>query len=286
MSAGDWTDERLRRFQDFLDDVTNSCYMVEKILESKRGLKHERHQEHLAPAIAIVRTVMQKYFARQQDAILIAILPHLRSHVEQFNEARRTNGHALSKSILPNSVAPLRFAVLSSEDEAYSAAITSAFQGAGSVIRAEMISDAAAHPNFASNYLRNNSLSKLTGNIAETTKDRLRNAIASEWDKGGTFEGLVSAIKSTFAGFSDVRASMIAQTEVVRAYSVGREATARAAGFNEKSWETESGNPCEICLGNEAQEWIGIDEDFASGDSGPTAHVNCECILNFRSGTG
>lgn len=256
------------------------------VLEAERGLKHERHQDHLAPAIASVRTVMQKYFARQQDAILIDVLPHLRSNIEQFSEATRTNGKTFANSVLPASVAPLRFAVLDSEDEAYSAAITSAINGAGQVLRAEMVSDAIAHPNAASNFLRNNSLSKLTGNIADTTKDRLRNAIADAWDQGGSYDQIVGAIKSTFKGFNDVRAGMIAQTEVVTAYNAGRKATAAAAGFDEHAWETESGNPCETCLANEAQGWIPIDQAFDSGDMGPTAHPNCECVENFRSSNG
>lgn len=268
---------------DFLEAISAAGDAVAEILEAERGLKHERHQDHLGPAIASVRTVMRKYFVRQQDAILIAVLPYLKSHIEQYSEAVRTNGKAMARAILPNSVAPLRFAVSDSEDLEYNAAIASAIEGAAEVVRAEMLVDATLHPNFASNFLRNHSLTKLTGNIADTTKTRLRNAIADAWDAGGSYDQVVGAIKATYKEFGAVRAGMIAQTEVVTAYNAGRKATAEAAGFNEHQWETESGNPCEICLANEAQGWIPIGLAFQSGDMAPAAHPNCECVENFRS---
>ena len=135
---------------------------------------------------------------------------------------------------------------------------------------------------MASEYLAVNSLSKLTGEISNATKDKLRSAIADAWDAGGSYTQVVDAIKATVEEFSDVRAGMIAQNEVNDAYNAGRTATARAAGLSEKSWETESGNPCPTCTGNEDDGWIGMDDSFSSGDDAPTAHVNCQCILNFR----
>jgi hypothetical protein len=57
---------------------------------------------------------------------------------------------------------------------------------------------------------------------------------------------------------------------------------ARSAGLNEKSWETESGNPCEVCLANVDDGWIDIDDTFSSGDDAPTAHPGCMCDLNYR----
>jgi len=93
---------------------------------------------------------------------------------------------------------------------------------------------------------------------------------------------VVKAIEDTFEDFSTTRAELIAQTEMADAYNEGRDAIAREAGLDEKSWETESGDPCPICEDNEAEGWIDIDDDFSSGDDAPTAHPNCLCILNFR----
>lgn len=289
---------------ELIDAMAEVAEAMADLIEAKRGLQHDRHQAHLAPAETAVQQVMAGYFIRQQDALLTEVLPHLRSNIAQFTEARfgfsttlkddhgvfllaeaevRKNGKRFADSLVPSSLSPLTFSITSGEDSAYNEAISNAIAGAAKVLQAEMATDANPHPNVASNYLHNNSLSKLTGEIAETSKARLRNAIADAWDEGGSFDQIVGAIKDTFANFSDVRAGMIAQTEVVDAYNAGREATARAAGLAEKSWETESGNPCPTCVGNEDEGWIGIDDSFSSGDDSPTAHPNCECVLNFRS---
>ena len=191
-------------------------------------------------------------------------------------------GKRFANVLLPSSVSPLAFAVTDSEDAEYAAAIQSAIAGAAKVLSAEMEAGDWSVPNVATNFLRQNSLSKLTGDLAETTKDRLRNAIADAWDKGGSYDQIVGAIQDTVEQFSSVRAGMIAQTETNDAYNEGRDEMARSAGLNEKSWETESGNPCEVCLANVDDGWIDIDDTFSSGDDAPTAHVNCMCDLNYR----
>ena len=272
----------MSEFDQLLDGIIAASEAVAEVLEAKRGLKHDRHVAHLAPAVARVKKVLAKYFALQRDAFLTAVLPHLRSHIEQFSEAaKRKNGNQFANSIMPSSVSPLEFSVTDAMGIEYAAALTDAINGAAAVVQADTATSATL-PNLASNYLRHNSLSKLTGNIDATSKTRLRNAIADAWDKGGTYNDLVGAIKDTFEDFSTVRASMIAQTEVVDAYNAGRNATARAAGLDEHAWETESGNPCETCLANEAQGWIPIDQDFDSGDDAPPNHPGCECVENFR----
>ncbi len=134
-------------------------------------------------------------------------------------------------------------------------------------------------------YLQDNSLSKLTGNLEETTKQRLRDAIAEAVEEGGTAEDIVTAIRDTVDQFSTVRANLIAQQEINTAYSFGRNALATEAGLDEKSWEIESLNPCVICLLNVADGWIPLGEPFSSGDQIPTAHVGCQCNANYRKVT-
>lgn len=140
-----------------------------------------------------------------------------------------------------------------------------------------------------SQYLKNNSLSdltgtlaELTGTLAETTKQRLRDAITLAVRKNGTADDIVEAIRATVKDFSSVQAEMIAQTELNNAYNFGRTELARSAGFTEKRWVTESGNPCTICILNEAEGYIGMDEPFLSGHQRPTAHASCCCSLDFR----
>ena len=149
---------------------------------------------------------------------------------------------------------------------------------------AELKSGATISEDVAGRWLRDNSLSKLTGGFSETSVERLRNAIADAWDQGGSYDQIIKAVQETFEQFSSVRAGMIAQTESADAYNEGRWVMAAEMGMEEKAWETESGTPCDECLANEAQGYIGMDEDFQSGDDAPTLHPNCLCILNFRKG--
>lgn len=223
---------------------------------------------------------MRMYFVRQGTAVLGALEPHIVSVSNQFREA---NGKAFAATLLPSSLNPLRFATSSAEDALYEAAISSAIMGAARVLQDEMEASPATVPSsFAAEYLRDNSLSKLTGEIAATTKDRLQTALADAWEAGGSYEQIVGAVKDTFQDFSQVRADMIAQTETNDAYNAGRREAAEKMGFNEKSWETESGNPCPTCTTNEEEGWILFDQAHASGDDEPTAHPNCECIENYR----
>ena len=258
---------------DLCDAVTAAADQVSDILEAPRGLKHPRHQFHLAPIKGRIRGVMAGYFKRQAKAVQESIDEHVVSVVSQFREAE--NGKQFAATLVPSSFRPLRFPVLDSEVAIYEAAITAAIVGAAEVLNEEMQTGAVTPPNVATEYLRENSLSKLTGDIAETTKDRLRDALADAWDRGGSYDQLKAAVKETFADFSDKRAGLIAQTEAVDAYNEGRRATAVRVGLDEKSWETESGNPCPTCTANEDEGWIPIDQDHASGDSEPTAHPNC-----------
>lgn len=265
---------------DLLDSIAETAEQMAAILEAPRGLKHPRHQARLGPAKAGIRAVMASYFQRQGKAAQEAIDEHVISVVNQFREA---DGKRFADTLVPSSFAPLRFAVLPAESAAYDDAIKSAILGAAETLNQEMETGAVAAPNVASEYLRDNSLAKLTGEIADTTKDRLRDALADAWDAGGSYEQITDAVKATFEDFSTVRVDMIAQTEANDAYNEGRRATAVRVGFNQKSWETESGDPCPVCIDNEAEGWIPIDQDHASGDSEPTAHPRCECVENYRS---
>ena len=191
---------------------------------------------------------------------------------------------SFARTILPSSVSPLRFAVTAAESSEWEEAIRGAINAAGATLAAELKSGARLSEDVAGRYLRENSLSKLTGGFSETSVERLQNAIADAWDQGGSYDQIVKAVQDTFADFSSVRAGMIANTETADAYNHGRDVFARENGFEEKSWETESGDPCPECLANEAQGYIDIDDDFQSGDDAPTLHPNCMCLLNFRKG--
>lgn len=267
---------------DLIEAIIETTDEICALLEAPRGLTHPRHQEHIGPAIDAVKDVMASYFKRQGKAILAAVEPHIESVIAQFREATPA-GQRFASTLLPSSLSPLRFAVTAAEISEFDLAITDAITGAAKVLAAELASGETIAPNFAGRYLSENSLTKLTGGFADTTLDRLRGAIAGAWDAGGSYDQVVGAIKGTMADFSEARAELVAQTEVADAYNAGRDSLARTMGFDEKGWETESGNPCDECEDNEGQGWIDIDEDFQSGDDAPTAHPRCMCVLNFRT---
>ena len=251
-----------------------------------RGLKRARHQQHLGPAIARIKAVMAHRFRRQEKAVMAAIKPHIERQLllHPIREAITPQGRTFASALLPASLQPLSFAASSSEESEYNSAVTDLVTAAGAQLAKEVGAQAGKLQSIAARYLRDNSLSKLTGELDDTSVERLQDALATAWDAGGDYDAMVKAVTDTFEDFSTTRAGLIAQTEGNDAYNEGREATARQMGFDEKSWETESGDPCPVCIDNEGDGWIGIDNTFSSGDAAPTAHPNCMCTLNFRGG--
>ena len=186
-------------------------------------------------------------------------------------------GKTFASALLPRSLQPLSFAATRAEENEYNSAITDLISAAAKSLDAS----AAVGEDFAGQYLRSNSLSKLTGGLNNTSIDRLQNAIGDAWDKGGSYDQIVQAIQATFEEFSDSRASLIAQTEANDAYNAGRAGVAASLDMDEKRWDPD-GEACPICQANADQDWIPIDQDFDSGDDAPTAHPNCDCSTDFR----
>lgn len=264
-----------------LDEIERVEVLISDFAEGKRGLHRRRHAVHYTAAVSSIKSLMSGYF-KAQGAAVLAWLPstHIVSVINQFRES--ATGKRFADSLVPVSLQPLRFPTSSAEDLAFTAAITQLIQGASVTLAQEVSAGEIDAPNIAAQYLRDNSLSKLTGNLSTTTTSRLQDAIADAWDAGGSYDQIVGAIKDTFEDFSEKRAGLIARTEAADAYNEGRAATAQRMGLKQKSWETESGDPCPICIGNEEQGWIGSSELFDSEDAAPTAHPSCECVLNFR----
>jgi hypothetical protein len=189
-------------------------------------------------------------------------------------------GKTFAQSLLPRSLQPLSFAATRGEETEYNSAVSDLISAAAKSLQAA----GTVGEDFAGTYLREHSLSKLTGDIASTSVERLQDALAKSWDEGGSFNSMVEAIQSTFEDFSTARAELIAQTESADAYNAGRFKTAKSLDYDEKSWETESGDPCEDCIGNEDESWIDIDANFSGGVDAPTQHPRCQCVINFRKG--
>jgi hypothetical protein len=269
------------KFQPLIEaaDYLSAC--IEASTNGGKGLKHPNHARYVAPARRKIERVLRHYFHRQESALLAEIKPKIEASNANQSEPIRTfreassGGTLYAHTILPTSIAPLRFPVTAIETEEFNDAIREAIKGAAAGLSAGTI----AVDDAVSRWLRDNSLTRLTGDFSTTSVNRLRDAVADAWDQGGSFDQIVKAIQDTFADFSDRRAGVIAQTEVNDAYNRGRMYTAVQAGFDQKAWDPD-GEACAVCMENVDAGFIGIDDEFPSGDLAPTAHPNC-----FLAGT-
>lgn len=292
-----------------LQRIADAANDLAELLEASapRGLRHPKHAQHIAPARAKIKAVMAHFFARQRKAVLAAVKPHIKrqleahpvpvvesesqpaggyeggrnalnSHLLSARESISPQGKTFASALLPRSLQPLSFAATRAEESEYNSAITDLISAAAKSLDAS----AAVGEDFAGQYLRSNSLSKLTGGLNNTSIDRLQNAIGDAWDKGGSYDQIVQAITDTFDDFSDARAELIAQTEANDAYNAGRASVAASLDMDEKRWDPDGEACAEICQPNADQGWIPIDEDFQSGDDAPTGHPNCDCSTDFR----
>jgi len=271
--------------------VAEANHLASLIEAAARGLKHRRHQATLGPVRARLKGLFADYFRRQGEAILAEVEPHIKAALwgqpPPIREAARNGGKRFAQNLIPTSLQPLRFAVTDGEEADWQKAITDAIVGAGKTIAAELKAKGRAlAEDVPSGYLREHSLTKLTGGFADTTVERLRGAVADAWDAGGSYDQIVGAIKGTMDDFSDTRAGLIAQTEGNDAYSFGRRQMADEMGMTEKAWDPDGECCADICQPNVDAGWIDIDEDFPSGDSEPTAHPGCDCGVNYRQTIG
>lgn len=262
------------------DELASLIDLIEATAPERRSLRHRSHMRHLRKGHRAVKRVMASYFRRQKTAIIAHVRPLLAMVRED-----RADAKARAARIIPDTLSPLSFAITGGEATAYNRAITEAVENAALQIAREIETSATLPETFAGKYLRENSLSRLTGEIAETTKERLRNAVADAFEGGGTADDIIAAIRSEMDDMSTRRAELIAQTEVNAAYNAGRSALAGAAGMNQKSWAAEGPDPCPVCLANEGEGWIPVYQFFNGGVLIPTQHPMCYCSVDFRSVT-
>ena len=264
-------------------ELEHLASLLEAKTKKPRGLKHPRHAQHVAPARKRIKAVLVHFFERQRAAVLKAVKPHIARHLISYpvpvREATSTQGRTFASSLLPHSLQPLSFAATGAEESAYNDAITTLIGAAAKSLDAS----AAVGEDFAGEYLRDNSLSKLAGGINETSIERLQDALAGAWDKGGDYDSMVKAVTDTFDDFSTTRTELIAQTEANDAYNDGRHSIAIGLDMDEKRWDPDGTAACEeICQPNADQGWIPIDEDFQSGDDAPSGHPRCDCSTDYR----
>ncbi len=258
--------------------ITAALNLSNVLLES---LQHPKHANILDPLRDEARLLLARWFQAQYRKLIPVLRKRLKA-IANVSEASPSPARQ-AKQVLPDGLLPL--AVSSSMAYDYGQILTSTISGAYEQLAAELASDATITEDTMATYLRNNGLRKITGSLNQTTIDRLRNAIADAYEAGADFNGLVDVIKAEYAGFSSVRAQMIAQTELNNAYNFGRKLLGLDLGMTEKSWSCDGPNPCEICLGNQDAGWIPLEDSFPSGDQMPTSHPGCFCSLDLRKGS-
>lgn len=273
--------------QSVRDDMADVVEAAARVIEigidwdASESLKHPKHADVLQPLRDRAARALGRFFSRQKRLLMREIKPKLRDLRESSNAGMREDDDPEDKtrSVIPDR---LPLAVTGGTSYDYSSVLNAAIN-AGYESFTDDIEDAPElAEDIVQRYLTDHSLTKLTGNFEATTVERLRNALADAYAEGADYEGLVKAVQDEYAGFSSVRAGMIAQTEMNNAYNSGRMQLGLDMGFNEKAWNPD-GTACpEICLPNVAQGWIPIDEDFLSGDDAPSGHPNCDCSLDIR----
>lgn len=127
--------------------------------------------------------------------------------------------------------------------------------------------------------------------IDDTTRDMLRDTIADGLEDKLSLDDIAADIEDNFA-FSEERAMMIARTETTRANNQSSLISATKArdelGIKlTKNWLSTDDEDVdeEICLANEDDGPIELDQDFSSGDDAPPGHPNCRCTLVYDRDT-
>jgi SPP1 gp7 family putative phage head morphogenesis protein len=122
---------------------------------------------------------------------------------------------------------------------------------------------------------------ELAKDISDTTRDRIRDAVAREHETGESAEDALDSI------FDDARAEMIARTESMDAANEGLAQGWDQAveeglltGDEQKTWIAAE-DPCPECEEVDG-ETVPMDEDFSVGDD-PPLHPNCRCTMGLVS---
>lgn len=129
-----------------------------------------------------------------------------------------------------------------------------------------------------------NYAAQLVTKINGTTRQLLAEAISQHLNTpGATLADLQAKIQDTMKA-NDIRARMIAQTEITRAYASGNLETWKASGaIEQKRWRTNNDHVvCDQCEPLNGKV-VGIGEQFET-DNGerldaPPAHPGCRCWI-------
>ena len=127
------------------------------------------------------------------------------------------------------------------------------------------------------NFARARATEMISGNIRETTLNRIQEKVVQSLQRGGSIGELKQEIMNSGI-LDEARAEMIARTETAISAIQGRQETMKEVlpnGF--KQWLLAP-DACEECEAY-GDVVVPIDEDFPEGD--PPLHPNCRCDLTY-----
>lgn len=131
--------------------------------------------------------------------------------------------------------------------------------------------------------------------IDDVTRGYVRTILVQAADEGWSYQRTSKALRDRFVGFSARsplghvrnRGELIAITEVGEAYEhAGRQVALDLAADGlviEKQWLTAAdAKVCQVCAPAGMQDWIGEDDVFTNGLTGPLGHPGCRCACTRR----
>ncbi len=154
-----------------LDELIDSAHHLASLLESK-SLRHPDHLSLIQPITRQVKRLLKKAFTRQGRVLVHARKTGIVAVLEKEGEP------PLGISSWLDNIAPLALSFTHREVSTYDNLMGRAIQKAERQLESELVSGAAIPETVMAGYLREHSLAKLSGSLAETTKQQLRSAIA------------------------------------------------------------------------------------------------------------
>jgi HK97 family phage portal protein len=172
----------------------------------------------------------------------------------------------------------------------FTADITQTLTSAGAQIAAELgIAFDLANPRVIAAVQRR--VNKLTGAVADTTKDQLRVLIAAGREAGQGAAEVTRVIQQAVydPDITAQRAELIARTETVGALNEGEYLAASEGGMRAKAWLTiGDGKERETHMANGQTGWIALDAAFPDGlqypgdpAGGAADVIQCRCSMLY-----
>jgi hypothetical protein len=258
----------------------------------RESLKHPAHAAVLDPIRTTAKAVLARFFKRQRALFVKTLGPALktlalRETSQNWDDLREASDEsdaakAAVQIALPDGTA-LPNAVTAAMAVDFTTVLESALTGGYDSLASESQSTDSISADVTATFLRERSLETLASQLEPTTVSRIQTALADAYEAGEDYDGLVEAVRAEFDDMANARAGTIAQTAMNSAYNAGRKQLGVDLGFDEKSWSCDGPNPCEECLANQDEGWIGMDETFPDGSDMPVGHPGCYCSLDVRA---